>query len=132
MLVLPGIMGKFLSYIPITIFTTLLASLFLSLTVNNALFAKLNKKRSYYYEEDESTEMILSEDDKTLVYRARKIQRFLSQPFSVAEVFTGAPGKYVTLAETVRGFGEILDGKHDDKGEQDFYMKGGIDEVVSA
>jgi F-type H+/Na+-transporting ATPase subunit beta len=71
----------------------------------------------------------LSEADKTLVYRARKIQRFLSQPFSVAEVFTGAPGKYVTLAETVRGFGEILDGKHDDKGEQDFYMKGGIDEV---
>jgi F-type H+/Na+-transporting ATPase subunit beta len=57
----------------------------------------------------------LSEDDKTTVYRARKIQRFMSQPFSVAEVFTGAPGKYVTLAETVRGFGEILDGKHDDK-----------------
>jgi F-type H+-transporting ATPase subunit beta len=72
----------------------------------------------------------LSEVDKTLVYRARKIQRFLSQPFSVAEVFTGAPGKYVSLAETVRGFGEILDGKHDEKGEQDFYMKGGIDEVV--
>ena len=72
MLVLPGIMGKFLSYIPITIFTTLLASLFLSLTVNNALFAKLNKKRSYYYEEDESTEMILSEDDKTLLEEERK------------------------------------------------------------
>jgi len=71
----------------------------------------------------------LSEDDKQTVYRARKIQRFLSQPFSVAEVFTGSPGKYVTLEETVRGFGEILDGKHDDKGEQDFYMKGGIDEV---
>jgi len=71
----------------------------------------------------------LSEADKTLVYRARKIQRFLSQPFSVAEVFTGAPGKYVPLAQTVRGFGEILEGKHDDKGEQDFYMKGGIDEV---
>ncbi len=71
----------------------------------------------------------LSEADKTLVYRARKIQRFLSQPFSVAEVFTGAPGKYVTLAETVRGFGEILDGKHDEKGEQDFYMKGGVDEI---
>jgi F-type H+-transporting ATPase subunit beta len=74
----------------------------------------------------------LSEEDKTLVYRARKIQRFLSQPFSVAEVFTGTPGKYVTLAETVRGFGEILDGKHDEKGEQDFYMKGGIDEVVAS
>lgn len=73
----------------------------------------------------------LSEDDKQTVYRARKIQRFMSQPFSVAEVFTGAPGKYVPLAETVKGFGEILDGKHDDKNEQDFYMKGGIDEVVA-
>lgn len=72
----------------------------------------------------------LSEEDKQTVYRARKIQRFLSQPFSVAEVFTGSPGKYVTLEETVRGFGEILDGKHDDKSEQDFYMKGGIGEVV--
>ena len=71
----------------------------------------------------------LSEDDKQAVYRARKIQRFLSQPFSVAEVFTGTPGAYVTLEETVRGFGEILDGKHDDKGEQDFYMKGSISEV---
>ncbi|HMO78462.1 MAG TPA: F0F1 ATP synthase subunit beta [Candidatus Paceibacterota bacterium] len=73
----------------------------------------------------------LSEDDKQTVYRARKIQRFMSQPFSVAEVFTGAPGKYVTLADTVRGFGEILDGKHDDKNEQAFYMKGSIDEVTS-
>jgi F-type H+-transporting ATPase subunit beta len=72
----------------------------------------------------------LSDEDKQTVYRARKIQRFLSQPFSVAEVFTGSPGKYVTLEETVRGFGEILDGKHDNKGEQEFYMKGGIDEVV--
>ncbi len=71
----------------------------------------------------------LSEEDKQTVYRARKIQRFLSQPFSVAEVFTGAPGKYVKLEDTVRAFGEILDGKHDDKSEQDFYMKGGIDEV---
>ena len=71
----------------------------------------------------------LSEADKTLVYRARKIQRFLSQPFSVAEVFTGAPGKYVPLADTIRGFGEILEGKHDDKNEQAFYMKGSIDEV---
>ena len=73
----------------------------------------------------------LSEDDKQTVRRARKIQRFLSQPFSVAEVFTGAPGKYVSLADTIRGFGEIIDGKHDDKNEQAFYMKGGIDEVVS-
>ncbi|MBX2866816.1 F0F1 ATP synthase subunit beta [Candidatus Kaiserbacteria bacterium] len=71
----------------------------------------------------------LSEEDKMLVYRARKIQRFLSQPFHVAEIFTGTPGTYVSLAETIRGFGEILDGKHDDKSEQDFYMKGGIDEV---
>jgi len=73
----------------------------------------------------------LSEDDKQAVYRARKIQKFLSQPFSVAEIFTGAKGKYVPLAETVRAFGEILDGKHDEKGEQDFYMKGSIDEVVA-
>tara|TARA_B100000745_G_scaffold97299_1_gene61812 strand:+ start:712 stop:2103 length:1392 start_codon:yes stop_codon:yes gene_type:complete len=73
----------------------------------------------------------LSEDDKQTVYRARKIQRFLSQPFSVAEVFTGTPGKYVKLEDTIRGFGEILDGKHDEKNEQDFYMKGGIDEVIS-
>lgn len=72
----------------------------------------------------------LSEIDKQTVYRARKIQRFLSQPFSVAEVFTGAPGKYVKLADTVKAFGEILDGKHDDKTESAFYMKGGIDEVV--
>jgi F-type H+-transporting ATPase subunit beta len=71
----------------------------------------------------------LSEEDKTTVYRARKIQRFMSQPFSVAEVFTGAPGKYVALADTIRGFGEILDGKHDDKPESAFYMKGSIDEV---
>lgn len=72
----------------------------------------------------------LSDTDKQTVYRARKIQRFLSQPFSVAEVFTGAPGKYVKLADTVKAFGEILDGKHDDKSEQAFYMKGGIDEVA--
>lgn len=71
----------------------------------------------------------LSEQDKQTVYRARKIQRFLSQPFSVAEVFTGAPGKYVKLADTVRAFGEILDGKHDEKSESAFYMKGGIEEV---
>ncbi len=74
----------------------------------------------------------LSEEDKKLVYRARKIQRFLSQPFAVAETFTGAKGKYVSLADTVRSFAEILDGKHDTKNEQAFYMKGGVDEVVSA
>ncbi|MDO8581706.1 MAG: F0F1 ATP synthase subunit beta [bacterium] len=71
----------------------------------------------------------LSDEDKQTVSRARKIQRFLSQPFFVAETFTGTPGKYVTLKETIRGFKEILDGKHDDKSEQAFYMKGGIDEV---
>jgi len=74
----------------------------------------------------------LSEEDKKLVYRARKIQRYLSQPFSVAEAFTGAKGKYVSLADTVRSFAEILDGKHDALGEQAFYMKGGIDEIVAA
>ncbi len=68
----------------------------------------------------------LSDDDKLAVERARKIQRFLSQPFSVAEVFTGRPGAYVTLADTIRSFKEIIDGKHDDKGEQDFYMKGAM------
>lgn len=71
----------------------------------------------------------LSEEDKVLVARARKIQRFLSQPFFVGETFTGMPGKYVPLKETVRAFQEILAGKHDDKPEQAFYMKGGIDEV---
>jgi F-type H+/Na+-transporting ATPase subunit beta len=72
----------------------------------------------------------LSDEDKQLVYRARKIQKLLSQPFFVGEVFTGKPGKYVSLAETVRAFGEILDGKHDDRDEQDFYMKGTIEEVI--
>lgn len=72
----------------------------------------------------------LSEDDKRTVSRARKIQRFLSQPFFVAETFTGVPGKYVPLAETIRGFREILDGKHDEKPEGAFYMKGTIDEVA--
>ncbi|MFN3409610.1 MAG: F0F1 ATP synthase subunit beta [Limisphaerales bacterium] len=71
----------------------------------------------------------LSPEDKLTVYRARKIQRFLSQPFSVAEVFTGRPGKQVPVAETVRGFKEILEGKHDDVNEMNFYMKGGIEEI---
>jgi len=71
----------------------------------------------------------LSPDDKLTVYRARKIQRFLSQPFSVAEVFTGRPGKQVPVADTVRGFKEILEGKHDEVAEQNFYMKGGIEEI---
>lgn len=68
----------------------------------------------------------LSDEDKRLVYRARKIQKFLSQPFFVAGVFTGRPGAYVPLSETVRSFAEILDGKHDALDESEFYMKGGI------
>jgi F-type H+-transporting ATPase subunit beta len=72
----------------------------------------------------------LSEEDKLTVSRARKIQRFLSQPFFVAETFTGAPGKYVSLADTVRGFREVVEGKHDDLPEQAFYMVGGIEEAV--
>ena len=71
----------------------------------------------------------LSPEDKLTVARARKIQRFLSQPFSVAQVFTGREGKQVPVAETVRGFKEILEGKYDSAPEGDFYMKGGIDEV---
>ncbi|HAT03970.1 MAG TPA: F0F1 ATP synthase subunit beta [Candidatus Magasanikbacteria bacterium] len=71
----------------------------------------------------------LSDEDKLTVARARKIQKFLSQPFHVAEVFTGSPGVYVKVADTVRGFREILEGKHDDKPEQAFYMKGSIDDV---
>jgi F-type H+-transporting ATPase subunit beta len=72
----------------------------------------------------------LSEDDKLIVSRARKIQRFLSQPFFVAEAFTGTPGKYVPLKETIRGFKEIIEGKHDDIPESYFYMAGTIDEVI--
>ncbi|MFZ5365610.1 MAG: F0F1 ATP synthase subunit beta [Patescibacteria group bacterium] len=71
----------------------------------------------------------LSEADKITVARARRIQKFLSQPFFVAETFTGTPGKYVSIKDTVKGFKEILAGKHDAKSEQSFYMKGGIDEV---
>ncbi len=71
----------------------------------------------------------LSPEDKVIVARARKIQKFLSQPNFVAETFTGRPGKYVKLADTVRGFKEILDGKHDDKSEDSFYMRGGIEEI---
>ena len=71
----------------------------------------------------------LSDEDKIIVSRARKIQKFLSQPFFVAEVFTGTSGQYVSLADTIKGFGEILDGKHDDRNENDFYMKGKIDEI---
>jgi len=72
----------------------------------------------------------LSDEDKVIVARARKIQRFLSQPFHVAEEFTGRPGRYVPIEETVRGFKEITEGMHDDKPEQAFYMVGGIDDVT--
>jgi F-type H+-transporting ATPase subunit beta len=74
----------------------------------------------------------LNPEDKLAVYRARKMQRFLSQPFHVAEVFTGKAGKYVSIADTIRGFKEILEGKHDDISEQNFYMKGGIEEIRDA
>jgi F-type H+-transporting ATPase subunit beta len=73
----------------------------------------------------------LSDDDKLTVARARKLQRFFSQPFHVAEQFTGTPGVYVPLAETVRGFKEVLDGKHDDLPEQAFYMVGTIEDAVA-
>ena len=71
-----------------------------------------------------------TEEDKTVVGRARKAQRFLSQPFEVAEQFTGHPGKYVPLKETIRGFGEIIEGKHDEIPESYFLFAGSIDEVV--
>ena len=72
----------------------------------------------------------LSEEDKLLVARARKIQRFLSQPFFVAEVFTGSPGKYVSLKDTIASFKGILAGEYDHLPEQAFYMVGGIDEAI--
>jgi F-type H+-transporting ATPase subunit beta len=71
----------------------------------------------------------LNEDDKLVVNRARKIQRFLSQPFHVAEVFTGTPGKYVKLEDTMKGFKGIVAGKYDTMAEQAFYMKGTIEEA---
>ena len=74
----------------------------------------------------------LSEEDKQTVGRARRIQKFLSQPFFVAEVFTGKPGKYVKLEDTVRGFADLIDGKLDHIPEQAFYMVGGIDEVTAS
>ena len=72
----------------------------------------------------------LSDDDKQTVARARRIQQFLSQPFHVAEQFTGRPGKYVKLADTIRSFKEIVEGKHDALPEQAFYMQGTIDDVL--
>ena len=72
----------------------------------------------------------LSEEDKGLVARARKAQRFLSQPFFVAEIFTGSPGKYVSLEETIKGFTMVLGGELDDLPEQAFYLVGNIDEAI--
>jgi F-type H+-transporting ATPase subunit beta len=74
----------------------------------------------------------LSDEDKLTVARARKIQKFLSQPFNVAEAFTGRPGKYVKVADTIRGFKEIVEGKHDEIPEQAFYMQGTIEDVLQA
>jgi F-type H+-transporting ATPase subunit beta len=74
----------------------------------------------------------LSDEDRQLVQRARKIERFLSQPFHVAEAFTGTPGQYVPIGETVRSFAEVLEGKHDDLPESAFVLKGSIDDVVEA
>jgi F-type H+-transporting ATPase subunit beta len=73
----------------------------------------------------------LSEEDRLIVARARKIERFLSQPFFVAEVFTGSPGKYVSLGETIEGFNKILTGELDDLPEQAFYLVGGLNEALS-
>src|SRR5207342_2460008 len=73
----------------------------------------------------------LSDEDKVIVQRARKIERFLSQPFHVAEQFTGTSGKYVRLEDTIRSFQEVLDGKHDELPEQAFYLVGGIDDVLA-
>jgi F-type H+-transporting ATPase subunit beta len=73
----------------------------------------------------------LSEDDKITVARARKLERFFSQPFHVAEQFTGTPGAYVRLEDTIRGFKEVLEGKHDDLPEQAFYMVGTIEEAIA-
>src|SRR6185503_10895524 len=73
----------------------------------------------------------LSEEDRLTVSRARKLQKFLSQPFFVAQQFTGLEGKYVPIADTIRGFKEIVEGKHDEIPEQDFYMAGSIDEVIA-
>jgi F-type H+-transporting ATPase subunit beta len=74
----------------------------------------------------------LSDEDKVTVQRARKIERFLSQPFHVAEQFTGTPGVYVPIDDTVRSFREVIDGEHDELPESAFFMKGGIDQVVEA
>jgi F-type H+/Na+-transporting ATPase subunit beta len=74
----------------------------------------------------------LAEEDKIIVNRARRIQKFLSQPFFVAERFTGQPGKFVELEDTVNSFKEIVEGQHDDKSEQAFYMAGGIEDVNEA
>src|SRR5258708_15071719 len=93
----------------------------------------VHKVLQYYKEQEDIIAILvmdeLSEDDNITVSRARKIQKFLSQPFFVAETFTGSPGKYVEVKDTVQGVKEIIDGKCDDIPEQAFYMMGGMDEV---
>ena len=74
----------------------------------------------------------LNDEDKQMVARARRLERFLSQPFHVAEQFTGRPGKYVKLEDTIRSFKEVVEGKHDGLPEQAFYMQGSIDDVLEA
>ena len=101
------------------------------LTLFNRLSRKWEEPRRYYLVLavfDSSEE--LSEEDKLVVYRARKIQKFLSQPFHVAENFTGVPGKYVPLKETVRGFKAIIDGEMDEYPEAAFFNVGTIDDVI--
>jgi len=71
----------------------------------------------------------LSDEDRQTVDRARRVQRFLTQPFFVAEIFTGTPGTYVKLEDTIHDFREILDGKHDDRPESDFYLKGSLKDI---
>ena len=73
----------------------------------------------------------LSEEDRATVARARKVERFLSQPFFVAEIFTGSPGKYVSLADAITGFNDLLDGKYDDLPEQSFYLVGDVNEAIA-
>ena len=99
------------------------AQLFLSLDETNKTNEKVKIIKSYLQQ--------VSDDDKITVYRARKIQKFFSQPFFVAEIFTGSPGKYVSLEETIKGFTMVLNGELDDLPEQAFYLVGNIEEAMA-
>ena len=101
---------------------------YLTARVSPEIEAKL--KGAFSVAEEAAAPRELSEEDKLIVARARKIQRFLSQPFSVAEQFTGMEGRYVPIKETIRGFKEIIEGKHDDLPESAFLFVGTIDEAV--